>query len=86
MLDATRVLRRKPRPIWNKILERLPKAAIVEEQGRKMIGLWDGLVLGEVQGLTYERGALRWGEQSLPAEPVDQHSMGSVYRIGGGGQ
>jgi hypothetical protein len=44
------------------------------------------LVLGEVQGLAYERGALRWAEQSLPAEPVDLHPMGSVYRIGGGGQ
>jgi hypothetical protein len=44
------------------------------------------LVLGKVPGLAYERGALRWAEQSLPAELVDLHSMGSVYRIGGGGQ
>lgn len=41
------------------------------------------LVLGKVQGLVYERGALRWAEQSLPAKLVDLHSMGSLYRIGG---
>jgi len=44
------------------------------------------LVLGEVPGLAYKQGALRWDKKSLPAELIDVHSMGSVYRIVGGGQ
>ena len=44
------------------------------------------LILGEVPGLAYKQGALRWAEKSLPAELIDVHSMGSVYRILGGGQ
>lgn len=48
--DAARVLRRKPRPVWARIMAKLPKAALVtdpHDRRRKSIGLWDGLALEE---------------------------------------
>ena len=48
--DASRILRRKPRPVWARIMAKLPKAALVDGPGGDRpasIGLWDGLRLEE---------------------------------------
>ncbi len=47
LLDAAIELGETPSPVWQAVLEKLPKAALVEHHGRAQIGLWEGLVLEE---------------------------------------
>ncbi|TDG11609.1 hypothetical protein E2F43_18010 [Seongchinamella unica] len=44
------------------------------------------LVLGEVDGLDFDssHSALTWNGKTLPVERIDQHTLGSLYRYGGG--
>ncbi len=47
LLDASRWLKRRPRPIWRKIRENLPRAALIGPKGRERIALWEGTDLEE---------------------------------------
>ncbi|OGV56535.1 MAG: hypothetical protein A2X49_06565 [Lentisphaerae bacterium GWF2_52_8] len=47
LIAASRLLGKRPHPIWNEILERLPKACLIGEKGNERIALWEGVELEE---------------------------------------
>lgn len=47
LVDAAKALGETPQPIWQEVLDKAPKACLIEEGKDKMIGLWDGVNLEE---------------------------------------
>jgi hypothetical protein len=47
LVDAASVLGEPPRPIWQEILDRLPKATLVGDARSRRIALWEGTPLEE---------------------------------------
>ena len=47
LVEAARALGETPKPLWQEILEKAPRACLVEEHGEKMIAVWEGVNLEE---------------------------------------
>ena len=47
LVEAARILGEPPKPIWQELIARAPRACLVEEKGEKMIALWRGMNLEE---------------------------------------
>jgi hypothetical protein len=79
LLAASEVLGEKPQPIWKEILQKLPKACLMDYagakatvipgQGRVMIGLWEGKNLEESHRHHSHLGAIVPFDAIDPADP-----------------
>ncbi|MBT7862759.1 MAG: hypothetical protein HN712_20765 [Gemmatimonadetes bacterium] len=47
LLEAAATLKQTPRPIWSRIIKRLPKACLMGPEGAEEIALWEGTPLEE---------------------------------------
>lgn len=47
LLEAAAVLKKRPRPLWKKLLKTLPSACLEGPPGQEQIALWQGTVLEE---------------------------------------
>ncbi|MBS3761864.1 MAG: hypothetical protein KGZ25_01050 [Planctomycetes bacterium] len=68
LLEACSVLAEDPKPIWQQILDNLPKACLIGDEGEERIALWENQALEESHRHHSHLGAI------TPFDVIDPHA------------